>query len=474
MKKLTSPVGRSGDTDTAVQRLSREAAALPAPPVRAIHVGLGNFHRAHQAWYLHRANLQSAEPWGIAAFTGRRPDIADALRPQGGLYVLVTRSPGADSAELVSSISAVHESGDTAAWLSYFTDPLVRVVTLTITEVGYCRDAATGRLDARSEAIVHDIAALRDGTGSLRTAPGRLVQGLAARRTAGAGGMAIVSCDNLPGNGTVTASVITALAALVDPVLATWIETHVSFPSTMVDRITPRVTPEDVESAVALTGWDDRSPVVTEPYSEWVVEHAFPAGTPPWQAGGATFVEDVTPFEQRKLLMLNGAHSLLAYTGLLFGHATIAEAVADRRCRARVETWWDEVAPLLAFDSSDLIAYRRGLLERFGNVRIRHLLEQVAEDGSQKVVLRVGAVVRYYRSRGVLSTGAVALVGAWIAFVRSAAVVRDADVDLVGRLRGELGAAVVAALEYIAPEFARDSVLIDSICTQVGLFERSL
>ena len=201
---------------------------------------------------------------------------------------------------------------------------------------------------------------------------GRLVAGLAARRAAGAGPLAVVSCDNLPGNGEVTARVVAELADAAEPALAAWIRDQVSFVTTMVDRITPRTTPDDVRAVAEQTGWEDAAPVVTEPFTEWVLSGDFPAGRPAWDAAGARFVDDVHPHETRKLLLLNGGHSLLAYAGSARGHQTIAEAVADPVCRTWLDQWWDEAVRHVPLPAAELTAYRAALLDRFANPRIRH------------------------------------------------------------------------------------------------------
>jgi fructuronate reductase len=296
------------------------------------------------------------------------------------------------------------------------------------------------------------------------TAPGRLVAGMAARRAAGAGPLAVVSCDNLPGNGTATARVVTGLAQAADPALAGWIRDNVSFVTTMVDRITPRTTEEDVRAVAERTGWPDAVPVVTEPFTEWVLSGDFPAGRPAWEAAGARFVDDVHPHETRKLLMLNGGHSLLAYVGSARGWQTIAEAVADPVCLTWLDQWWDEAARYVPLPAADLAAYRAALLERFANPRIRHTLAQIAADGSQKLPIRVLPVLRGERAAGRMPAGAVRILAAWIGHLRgSGAPVNDAG---AGPYRERAGSArdVVALL---APDLADDKDLIDAIDERV-------
>src|SRR4051794_24609244 len=349
----------ASDAPTATRpRLSRALPGQPdAPPVRLVHLGLGNFHRAHQAWYT--AKAPGGEQWGIAAFTGRRPDLAERLAPQDGLYTLITRSADGDTYEVLGAVAAVHPATDHAAYLDYLRRPEVAVVTITVTEAGYLR-GPDGHLDRTGEAVRADLAVLRDDpTAPVTTLPARLVAGLLARRAADAGPVSVLSCDNLPENGAVSATVVTDLAELVDPGLAAWVAENVDFATSMVDRITPATTDDDRALVADAEGYEDAAPVPTEPFAEWVVAGRFPAGRPAWEQAGARLVDDVTPYEQRKLWLLNGSHSLLAYAGSIRGHATIDEAIADPTCRAWVETYWDEAAPHLVLPAEGIADYRR-------------------------------------------------------------------------------------------------------------------
>jgi fructuronate reductase len=333
-------------TQGAGGELSRAAGqGRPAAPVRLVHLGLGNFYRAHQAWYTERA--PDADDWGYAAFTGRRAELADALNAQKGLYTLITRAADGDRFDLLSSISRAHAGADHEAWLRYLASPDVRAVTITVTEAGYVR-GPEGGLDRDRDQVQADVEALRkDLTAPVGTAPARLVAGCAARRQGDGGPLTMVSCDNLPGNGAVVARVVRDLAELVDPGLADWIAGSVAYVTTMVDRITPRTTPEDMRTVLEATGVHDSSPVGTEPFSEWVLSGRFPGGRPRWEDAGATFTDDIEPYEHRKLWLLNGGHSLLAYAGSILGHQTVAEAVADQTCRGWLEEWWAEASRYL-------------------------------------------------------------------------------------------------------------------------------
>jgi fructuronate reductase len=388
--------------------------------VRIAHLGLGAFHRAHQAWWTDAVSHD--DPWGIAAFTGRSAAAATVLAEQGGLFSLLVRGSEGDDVRVVSSISEAKDGADTAAFTRCLADPAVGILTLTVTEAGYCRGAA-GRIDLTNPAVAADRQNLVDGLGvgkPLQTAPARVIAGLLARRRADAGPLAIVPCDNLTDNGGVLRSVIEEFADMIDPGLREWMAGSVSFVSTAVDRITPRTTAEDLDTAAGLTGWADHAPVVTEPFSEWVLAGDFPAGRPAWEDAGARFVDDVAPYEQRKLWLLNGAHSILAYGGLMRGHSTVAQAVADDTCRRWVDEWWAEASAHLGQPEQELREYREQLLCRFTNPRIRHLLSQIAADGSQKLRVRAIPVLRRELAAGRRGAAALRMLASWITYVRSA------------------------------------------------------
>ncbi|WP_336698342.1 mannitol dehydrogenase family protein [Curtobacterium sp. USHLN213] len=352
-----------------------------------VHLGVGAFARAHLAWYTAHAD---GEPWGLTAFTGRSPDTADALQAQGCRYTLVTRAASGDDAEVVDTIVAAHPGSDSSTWRHVVASPATTVVTLTVTEQGY-----------------------RSGS----DVPARLVEGLEARRAAGSGRIALVSLDNLTHNGDVLRDAVTS--AVSDPALQDWVDANVLFPSSMVDRITPATTDDDVAALAELPGAldGDRVPVVTEPFAEWVLEDGF-AGIdrPAWETAGVRIVDDVTPYEQRKLWLLNGSHSLLAYLGLQLGHDTVGSAMGDPVCRAAVEQLWDEAALELPLPEAEVAAARDALVDRFANPRIRHTLRQIAAGGSEKLPVRVVDVLRHRLDRDPsagIGPGAATAIAAW-------------------------------------------------------------
>lgn len=451
------------------QRLRRGLPGTPAgsAPVRIVHLGVGNFHRAHQAWYTHHA--PDAEDWGIAAFTGRRPDQADALGPQDGLYSLITKGADGDEVEVISSIVAVHPASEHETYLTYLAEASTAVVSMTVTEHGYRRDAE-GHLDLTAEDVAADVAALREDPRAVVTSmPMRLLAGLLARREAGAGALTILPCDNLPDNGDVTRTLVTDAARAVDESLVDWIGEHVDFATSMVDRITPATTDGDRELVAERTGYSDASPVPTEPFAEWVISGEFPAGRPAWDAAGVQFVADVAPHERRKLWLLNGSHSQLAYVGSARGHETIDAAIADPACRDWVEQFWDEAQRGLGLPEAEVAAYRAALLDRYANPRVRHLLAQIAMDGSQKLPVRTLPAVNAERAAGRVPTGGATTLAGWVLHLRGVgAPVKDAGAGPAQEAAnaGDLAEVVPAVLETLQPGLGADAELVAAVVVQ--------
>lgn len=428
----------------------------PKAPVRALHMGIGSFFRAHQAWYTHHAD--DASEWGYAAFTGRSPVMAETLELQDALYLLDTRAADGDSFETIESLSAVHAASDRTAWANYWADPAVRIVTLTVTEAGY-RRGADGGLDLTNTDVQDDVLSLQSGHPEhVRTAPAQLVAGFIARRAADAGGITIVPCDNLPGNGRALKRVVDELVALAMPGLVEWVAANVDYASTAVDRITPATTGDDRIRIAAATGLDDLSPVITEPFTEWVISGAFPYGRPRWESAGALFVPDTAPYEARKLTLLNGSHSLMAYAAPLRGHTTVNEAIGDAVVREWVNQWWDEACAHLELPADTLLKYRNALLERYENPAIQHRLAQIAMDGSLKLPVRILPTLRAERAAGRVPVGAARAIAAWVLSLRGESVpVSDPNGDaLVAAASGTLDSAVQAALSFLDAELGAD------------------
>ncbi len=450
--------------------LSRSAGqGRAAAPVRLVHLGLGNFFRAHQCWYTEHA--PDAAEWGIAGFLGRGDSpLVEQLNTQEGLYTLVSRGGDRDRFEVIGSLSRAHVAADHGAWLDYFKKPELCAVTVTVTEAGYLR-GADGGLDVSRSEVQADLKALRgDLTALVRTAPARLLAGIAARRQASGGPLALVPCDNTPGNGALAERVVQDLAELLDPDLATWLKGSVAVVTTMVDRITPRTTPEDIRTVADSTGLDDRCPVVSEPFHEWVLSGRFPAGRPQWEKAGATFTDDITPYEHRKLWLLNGAHSLLAYAGSIRGHTKVDEAIADDTCRGWVLDWWAVAAPHLDQPAGELNRYQAALLERFANSRMHDRLDRIAADGSQKLQIRILPVLRAERAAGRAPPAATRVLAAWVCHLRGLGPpVSDARADeFVPLAAGPLSEAVPRVLDKLDPELGADADVVALVVEQTS------
>jgi fructuronate reductase len=464
--ELQSPAAATAE----LPRLNRFLRPSATAPVRMVHLGLGAFHRSHQAWYTHEAS--DAADWGIASFTGRRPAAALALNAQDGLYTVVERADSGDSFTVVSSIVQAVDGADVQRLAALVAAPATAVITLTITEAAY-RLGTDGGLDRTAADVVADLALLAAGNGHPATPLGRLVFALAARRAAGAGALAVVCCDNLSNNGAVARQAVAGMAAAWDAGLAAWIDANVSFVSTSVDRITPRTTAADLATVEAACGYRDNSPVVAEPFHNWVLSGDFPAGRPRWEDAGAVFVDDIEPYENRKLWLLNGAHSLLAYAGRLRGHTTVAEALADPPCRDAVERFWDEAEAQLPAAGLGIPAYREALLERFSNARIAHHLAQIAMDGSNKLRMRAVPVLLAERSAGRTGSAAALMIAAWMDYTAAAAELQDplaAGITAANALSGPERTRALLAL--VSPELVDPAAkgagpiaaLIESLC----------
>lgn len=365
--------------------------------VGILHIGLGAFHRAHQA--VHTEDAMAAggcTDWGICAVSPRSTATVERIAAQDGLYSLWERGARCDRLRVVGSLREARSARlEWESVLERFRSPTTRIVTLTVTEKGYRHDPRTGRLrhdDAETAADVgnHSLHPERPPV----TAPGQLVRGLDARRAAGSGPLTVLCCDNLSSNGPTLARLVGELcgrlAAPASSRLLAWLEENVSFPATMVDRIVPAVTDADLEAVASRLGVSDLGAVVAEPFSQWVVEDRFTAGRPPWELAGVTLTDDVAPWELVKLRLLNGAHSTLAYTGALAGAGTIAEAAADPLLAELARRLMDEAATTLEAPAGlDVASYRDTVVERFANPALRHLTTQVAMDGSQKLPQRL-------------------------------------------------------------------------------------
>ncbi|MEO8740264.1 MAG: mannitol dehydrogenase family protein [Casimicrobiaceae bacterium] len=361
--------------------------------VGIVHLGIGAFYRAQSAVYSDDAIALEGGDWGICGVSLRSADVRGRLAPQDGIYTAVEKSPAGVRRRVIGSVREVLFLADQRdAVHARLAAAATKIVSLTITEKGYCHDPATGRLNFAHPDMVHDLA----DPSHPKSAVGLIVATLDARRKTHRTPMTVLCCDNLPHNGALVQGLVLAFAEARDPQLASWLREHASFPSTMVDRIVPATTDADIDENDTALGLHDAAPVTHEPFKQWVVEDNFAAGRPAWANVGAQLVVDVAPFEAMKLRLLNGSHSALAYLGFLAGHEFVYQVaaqpdfVAFMRALMRVE-----VAPSLRLPAGvDVAAYQSALVERFANPTLPHRTQQIAMDGSQKIPQRWLATVR--------------------------------------------------------------------------------
>jgi fructuronate reductase len=427
--------------------------------VDALHIGLGNFHRAHQCVYFARAGLS------VASCSLRNRDTVDSLTPRGGKFTLLTLDGENASTEEVTSLAEpVFYPDDPEGWLVRFAEPSIRLVTITVTEKGYPRDPGGG-LALDDPDIRQDLRR----TSLPRSMVGVLAEGLARRRSAGLAGLPVVSCDNLPGNGQIVARLVTDYAREIDPELARWIEAECRFPSTMVDCIVPAIREEDHVRARALLGYDDRGLVVAEPFRIWVIEDNWIGERPRFDGPDFRWVEDAAPFDAMKLRLLNAVHTALACLGQVAGYEFIWQAATDPVLSAYAARLQQELlATVPATPGYDQASYMAAILPRFSNRALPHRTSQVASDSSQKLPIRLLAAAAERLAAGQQSPLIAVAVAAWMRQVlgvtddgRSYALADPMADELGARARsagrdaGRLSAALFA-IERIFPEPLRE------------------
>ncbi|RZI81964.1 MAG: mannitol dehydrogenase family protein [Rubrivivax sp.] len=439
-----------------------------------LHLGCGSFHRAHQALLTQRAIAAeygawvrpAGKPppaWGIVAASLRSPSCTRLLQRQGGLYTVLERGPGGVQAEVVGALRhPVYAPEDMGAISVCFSDPAIRLVTLTVTAAGYCVDPVSGRLNFRHPDVAQDLR-----TPSPRSAIGILVKGLAQRRQQGMAPPVILSCDNLPANGRTLRPACIDHASLQDDGLAQWIDRAVQFPCSMVDRIVPTPTLADHDDAAAALGLADAAAVPAEPYCQWVLER-FEGPRPFWEAAGVELVSDVAPWEASKLRLLNGGHLALAYLGLLAGYDTVADAAMDPTFTGfLLRLMLEEQAPTLPPGTHDIGAYACGLLSRWRNPGIAHQLERIGRDGSLKVPARLLAPLRDNLRDGRPAPCTFLVVAAWMRCVAGSGQ-DDGDDAVVGdRLPPEVMARACRAVH-------NPTALVDVFLHASGIFDDEL
>jgi fructuronate reductase len=429
--------------------VARPAYDRSALDTGVVHFGPGAFHRAHQAWFFE--SLLARDPrWGICAVSLRSPDVRDALKPQDGLYTIAIRDE-AISYQVIGAIRELLVAPDNPeVVLRRLVAPATNLVTLTVTEKGYCL-GADGSLDLNHPDIRHDLREPRSPISVI----GFIAEGLRRRRDAGLPPFTVISCDNLVDNGARLGRATAQLAETADRTLARWIERDVSFPRTMVDSITPATTDALKASVTSALGVEDRWPVQREAFVQWVIEDAFRQEMPDLQSAGVTLTNDVAGYDRAKLRLLNGAHSTLAYVGLLSGYVTVAEAMKDQQLHSFVQTLMvEDILPSLAAPRGlDLRAYVDSILKRFRNPNMHHALAQIAMDGSQKLPFRILGTLRDALAAGRRVDRLCMPLGAWMQFVRRAASNAEPVKDPLAPVLYEIGRACVGRGETDVPHF---------------------
>ncbi len=477
----------------ALERLSPASLAqLPAAVARPayergalrrgiVHLGVGAFQRAHLA-AVNEAALHATGDlaWGITGVSLRSPDTRDALAPQAGLYTLALRDvdeaglPRATQQVVGCLLEVLVAPENPQAVVDAIAHADTRIVSITVTEKGYCWDPASGGLQWEHPDVAHDLA----HPGAPRGLLGFLVAGLRERQRRGLGPVTLMSLDNLPSNGRLLRGLVLAFAGRTDPALADWIGARCTFPCSMVDRIVPRTTDADREAVATALGLADAWPVVGERFLDWAVEDDFAAGRPAWEQGGARFVREAHPFETLKLRMVNGAHSALAYAGVLAGLETVDRAVGHPAVRGWLQRLMrEEIEPTLhGLPGVDLAAYRQRLMARFANPALAHRTAQIAMDGSQKLPQRLLGTLRDRLAAGASIDALAMAVAVWMQFLggadeagRTYAVqdpmaqalqARHAEAEAAGAAApaqvGQAGLARVRVLAGFAPVFGTD------------------
>jgi len=398
------------------QRLTRPADA-PKPGIGVVHLGLGAFFRAHGALYLEEAMAKSGGDWGVLGVSLRNPGLRDRLAPQDYAYTACELGPGGETLRIGTAVQTMLVAPeDPDAVLAAMADPGVKIISLTVTEKGYCHAPSTGKLDFSHPDIAADLA---DPARPV-SAPGFLCRALDRRRNAGIPPFTVLCCDNLPENGHMLRGIVLDLASIMDEALARWIEAECAFPCTMVDRIVPATTDADIERLAQRTGVYDAAPVMHEPYRQWVIEDRFVGNDKPDLAAvGVELVEDVRPYEHMKLRCLNGTHSAIAYLGYLAGAETVSEAVARPALAGFIRHLWEnEIIPVLTPPPGvDLADYADALMARYANPGIRHRTWQIAMDGSLKLPQRLLGSIAENIAAGRKPKGLFLAIAAWLRYV---------------------------------------------------------
>lgn len=443
---------------------------------KLLHLGFGAFHRAHQSVFNAETNKKSNDPWFFYVVNLRNDaEIIHLLKEQNlKFHVLEQGNSEKKLKEIDIIFDALHPQINTVEGIiEKIAEPQLAIVSLTVTEKGYCVDHATGKLDLNNPSIIEDLKNPTQPTSAI----GYIVQGLALRKARGLSGLSVMSCDNLMENGHMAKNAVLGFAEQLDQNLAKWIKENVSFPCTMVDRIAPAVTNEVLTEVDQLLGYKDPCAVACESFRQWIIEDNFVAGRPDWNLAGAEFVNDVRPFEQMKLRMLNGSHSFLAYLGYLAGYEHISDCMNDPSYqKAALQLMLNEQRPTLNMPTDiNLTQYGKHLIERYKNTNIKHRTWQIAMDGSQKLPPRMLESIQFHLDNGsnfdLLSLG----VAAWMCYVSGTDEkgneidVRDPMVEKFKQIYAQTGLSINAVdallkLENIfPPSLSANNTFVESV-----------
>ena len=433
---------------------------------KIIHIGLGAFHRAHQALYTSELLDNKKSNWTICSINlfGSQ-SLIQQLREQGHCYAVLERGATSEQIKISKAITqSLHPDLDgQSTIIEKIANPNVRIVSMTITEKGYCIEPSTGSLDVNNRLIQLDL----DSPSRPVSAIGYIVEGLRLRKERNINAFTVLSCDNIQNNGEVAKSAILSFAKLVDLELYSWIEANVTFPNTMVDRIVPAASKESLSYIETAIGYSDPCSIACEPFRQWVIEDNFVIGRPNWDEVGAQFVDDVIPFEEMKLRMLNGSHSLLAYLGYLSGYKYVSEAISDPYFKKVIlDFMMNEQTPSLSLPKeTDIAAYADSLIERFSNPNLKHLTSQIAMDGSQKLPPRFCESLKYNRENAVQTTWLELGIAGWMAYV----IGMDDNGDAI-----EVHDPMAGVFKQIKQESKTPREAVISLLSIDGIFESSL
>lgn len=448
--------------------------------VGIVHLGFGAFHRAHQALITDTVMKELGGNWKIVGVSWGSREMQEALAPQDFLYTVGVGYNQTLNTHVIGAIDKILVSAEHEQVLDYMCRPEIKIVSLTVTEKGYCHSPSTGDIDLSNPLIAHDL----NNLASPKSAIGFIVSALYQRREKNIPPFTPLSCDNLPENGHVLEKVVHQFAKAYDESLYSWIKENVRFPCTMVDRIVPRTTDNDLQRVSESLGAEDKAAVVTEPFLQWAIEDKFVNDRPQWEKTSIPHiqvVEDVVPFEDMKLRLLNGTHSAMAYLGYLSGYETIAETIQDTQFKTYIRYLMDvEITPSVAIQNVDLEEYKSLLIDRYTNTALQHRTYQIAMDGSQKIPQRWLNTIQYNIDNGAVPEGLYLALAAWIRYVKgvdehgNSYIVQDPLVETYEKLWREnaedpraLIQAFLAIDKIFSPAFAQQDCIATAVEKQL-------